>query len=205
MNIAIYARVSTDKQDTENQISKLKEYIQLRDWQLENIYTDIITGKKKERPGLNEMLKNVKSGKINGVLVWKLDRLARSVKDAIDISDFLRRHNCQLIIYGSNIDTTTAEGRFFFHIVASFAELEASWISERTRLAYERKRKHAKALGKTVRWGRKKIKLPDDDLERIKELRKQGMSWRNIAKELNYSYSTLRRLYIERLYVEVMQ
>ncbi len=195
MNIAIYARVSTDKQDTENQISKLKDYSTLRGWKVKNVYTDIYTGKKKERPGLQKMLQSIKSGTINGVLVWKLDRLARSVKDAIDILDYIRRHNCQLIIFNSNIDTTTPEGRFFFHIVASFAELEASWISERTKLAYERKKKHAEALGKKPRWGRRKIKLLDDDLEIIKELREQGQSWRSIAEKMGYSYSTLRRNY----------
>ena len=198
MKTAIYARVSTDKQEVENQISKLKEYIKLRNWQIQDIYTDVVTGKKKERPGLQKMLQNVKNGMINGVLVWKLDRLARSVKDAIDISDFQRIHNCQLIIFGSNIDTTTPEGKFFFHIIASFAELEASWISERTRLAYERKKAHAEALGKKPRWGRRKIILLDDDIETIRELRAKGYSWRKIGKELrNYSYSTLRRAYEE--------
>jgi len=208
MKLSIYSRVSTKKQDTEKQIIKLKEYAKLRDWEVEGIYSDTITGKKRSRPELDKILKKVHNGESSGILVWKLDRLARSVKDAIWISEYLRRHHSELIIFGSNIDTSTAEGRFFFNVTASFAELESEFISERTSLAYDAKKAHAEALGQNVRWGRKKKLLSDVELDLVADLQSKGMSLRKIADTINarrfvnnkkgkvktISYSTLSRL-----------
>lgn len=216
MKVSIYARVSTDKQTVDNQIQKLKEYIKIRGWELEGIYTDVETGRKRNRPGLNELLSKVKGGKTDAVLSWKLDRLARSVKDAIYLSEFISKHNRQLILFGSSIDTTTAEGKFFFQVTASFAELESNFISERTKLSYEAKSAHAKALGKKVRWGRKNMDFEEDEIMFIKNQRLRKVGWRKITDQINQhrigknknrpknkqlpkvSYSTIRRAFQNR-------
>lgn len=211
MKIALYSRVSTKKQDTENQMFKLREYAKLREWDVVGEYIDpAVSGRKASRPQLDKMKQDIKDGLISGVLAWKLDRLARSVRDAIDLSEYLRRHHCELIIFGSNIDTSTAEGRFFFNVTAAFAELEAGFISERTQLAYERKKTHAESLGQRVRWGRQGKQLATDEAAHVIELRDGGMSWREIAEVINkkrleyakdpilISYSTLRRLFQNR-------
>ena len=203
MRVAIYARVSTKKQDTENQIHKLVEYAKLRGWEVVGRYVDpAVSGKKASRPQLDEMKEKIKHGKIDAVLVWKLDRLGRSTRDLIDLLDFFRLHNCAFISYNNNMDTTTAEGRLLYRIIASFAEFEAELISERTKLAYERKVIHAKNIGQRVRWGRKKSDVDTSLLFRIKK-ENPDFGLRKIADEYNshfdkknhVSYSTVRRVF----------
>lgn len=209
-NIGIYARVSTKKQETQNQILKLKEYAKLREWEVQDIYIDdAVSGKKSFRPELEKMKNNIKSGLLDGVLVWKLDRLGRSTSDLINLIEFFRVHNCAFISYNNNMDTTTAEGKLLFTIIAGFAEFEASLISERTKLAYDRKKSHAKALNQKVRWGRKKKKLSDTEMNLVLDFIEKGMGLRKIADIINarrfvnardknkvktISYSTLSRL-----------
>lgn len=198
---AIYTRVSTSRQNVENQIQKLKQYAEVRNWEIAGIYRDkAVSGRKKSRPELNRLKNDIKKGKINAVLVWKLDRLGRSVKDLIHLIEFFDKHNCAFISYNNNIDTTTSEGRLLFHIIGAFAEFESNLISERTHLSYERKKAHADQLNQRIRWGRKsKEELIPFDV--VKEKRDKGWSWRKIADYLNergeenVSYSTVRRVF----------
>lgn len=186
IRIAIYARVSTDKQEVENQVDKLKEYSKVRGWEVVDVYQDeAISGRKASRPRLDEMKKHIKEGKIKGVLVWKLDRIARSLKDMIYLGDFFRNHNCQFISYSNNIDTSSAEGKLMFHIIGAFAEFEADLVSERTKLSYETKQKRAEQVGQKVRWGRKQKILTDDEIDIIKKRREEKVGWRPIAEEIN--------------------
>ncbi len=197
LKISLYSRVSTSRQNVENQIQKLTQYSEIRNWQVVDIYRDkAISGRKKSRPELNRLKKDIKKGKINAVLVWKLDRLGRSVKDLINLIEFFDTHNCAFISYNNNIDTTTSEGRLLFHIIGAFAEFESNLISERTQLSYERKKIHAEQLNQKVRWGRKtKQNIVPYDF--VKKKRNQGWSWRKIANYLNLdiSYSTIRRVF----------
>lgn len=186
MKVAIYARVSTDRQEVLNQIDKLKEYVKLREWDLINTYTDkAISGRKSSRPKLDEMKQHIKEGKIKGVIVWKLDRIARSLKDMIYLGEFFKNHNCDFISYSNNIDTSSAEGKLMFHILGAFAEFEADLISERTKLSYETKQKHAEQLGQKVKWGRKVKTLDEEELEIAQKRREEKVGWRTIADEIN--------------------
>ena len=203
MRIGIYARVSTDKQEVENQIGKLKEYAKLREWKLFRIYKDeAYSGKKASRPKLDEMKQHIKEGKINGVLVWKLDRIGRSLSDLIVLLDYFKTHNAQFISYSNSIDTSTAEGRLMFHIIGAFAEFEADLISERTKLAYDTKKNRAENIGQKVKWGRNKKILSKEEIDYVNKKRGEGMSWRKIADLINenkkekekVSYNKLRRL-----------
>lgn len=219
MRIAIYARVSTDKQTAENQIVKLKEYAKLREYIVERVYTDpAVSGKRASRPELNLMKDKIKKGLIDGVLVWKLDRLGRSTQDLINLLEYFMAHNCEFISYNNNMDTTTAEGRLLFRIIASFAEFESDLISERTKLAYDRKEAHAKALGQKIKWGRKSTEFLDSEMLFIIECRSQNvyLGWRTIASVINerrdemnkslskskqlpnVSYSTIKRVFQNR-------
>lgn len=203
MKIGIYARVSTDDQNNENQFFKLREYADLRGWDVVDEYKDVITGRKFNRPDLLRLKSDIKKGRVSGVLVWKIDRLGRSVRDMLDLAEFFDSHGCAMIIFNSNIDTTTPMGKYVFVTFAALAELERSQISERTKLAYERKSAKAKNLGKTVVWGRKRKCLSDEEEIVVFDMRRNGYSWRDIADELNenrdkgdeISYSTLRRLF----------
>jgi len=186
MKIGIYARVSTNRQEVLNQIEKLKEYATVRGWDLVNVYTDkAISGKKSSRPKLDEMKQHIKEGKIKGVLVWKLDRIARSLRDMIFLGDFFKIHNCNFISYSNNIDTSSSEGKLMFHILGAFAEFEADLISERTKLSYETKQKHATQLGQKVKWGRKAKEINQEELELAQQRRTENVGWRTIADEIN--------------------
>jgi DNA invertase Pin-like site-specific DNA recombinase len=186
MNIAIYARVSTDKQEVENQIEKLKDYAKLREWNLVHVYTDTaISGRKASRPRLDKMKQHIKAGRVNGVLVWKLDRIGRSLKDLIQLVDYFKTHRCQFISYSNNIDTSSAEGKLMFHILGAFAEFEADLISERTKLSYDTKKKRAKQVGQKVKWGRKLKDLTAEEIALAQLRRDEEIGWRPIAKEIN--------------------
>ncbi len=203
MKIGIYARVSTDKQTVKNQLKQLQHYVNNRDWDLVNIYSDVITGKTFQRLDLLKLKKHIKEGKIEGVLVWDLTRLGRSVRDLIDLVEYFRVHGCAFISYHDNIDVTTPAGQMTFTIFAAIAEFQGKMISVNTKAAYDRKSAHAKALGQKVRWGRKVKNISDDDLIVATELVRLKLSWRTIATVINedkdekekVSYSTLRRLF----------
>ena len=120
-----YARVSTQDQNLDMQIDELKKH------GCERIYQEKITGTKKDRPELEEMLKTLRSG--DTVIVYKLDRISRSTKHLIELSDFFNENNVEFISIQDKIDTSTPMGKFFFRMMASIAELERDIISERTK------------------------------------------------------------------------
>src|SRR6056297_3368803 len=129
-----YARVSTDDQKLEAQIDSLEGA------GAERIYADKITGSKRERPQLDQMIDQLRQGDV--VVVTKYDRLARSLSDLLDIVETIRERGAGFRSLAEDIDTTTPAGRLVFHVFASIAQFERERISERTRegLASARKR-----------------------------------------------------------------
>lgn len=119
-----YARVSTLDQNLTLQEDALNGS------GCEIVFTEKVTGKTKDRPKLNELFGKVRDG--DTVVVWKLDRLARSLKDLIDLVSRLQSAGANLISLQDNIDTSTAAGRFFFHVFGALAEFETDLIRERT-------------------------------------------------------------------------
>lgn len=120
-----YARVSTQEQNLDMQLDALKQY------GCEKIFQEKMTGTKKERPQLEEMIKQLRSG--DKIIVYKLDRISRSTKHLIELSEQFENKGVQFVSIQDNIDTSTPMGRFFFRVMASMAELERDIISERTR------------------------------------------------------------------------
>jgi DNA invertase Pin-like site-specific DNA recombinase len=124
MNIG-YARVSTQDQDLSLQIDALNNA------GCKKIYKEKITGSKKERPQLNELLEQLREGDV--VVIWKLDRLARSLKDLVSLVNEIQEKGGALHSLNDQIDTTTPHGKFTFHIFAALAEFERDIIRERTK------------------------------------------------------------------------
>ena len=129
-----YARVSTDDQNLDAQTDALKAA------GAGKLFADKISGSKRERPELDRMLDQLRDGDV--VTVTKCDRLARSLKDLLEIVETIRAHGAGFRSLAEDIDTTTPAGRLTFHIFASIAQFERERISERTRegLASARKR-----------------------------------------------------------------
>ena len=119
-----YARVSTDDQNLDLQIDALKKA------GCEKIFDDHITGSKKDRPGLDKALDCVRPGDI--LVVWRLDRLSRSLKDLIEIVSRLSNERIGFQSIHESIDTTTSTGNLVFHIFGALAEFERTLIRERT-------------------------------------------------------------------------
>jgi site-specific DNA recombinase len=138
MNTALYMRVSTMEQATEgyslqSQKRKLLAYCEAMNWNVCNIYSDEgISGSSIEkRPAATKLLEDVKNGKIENVLIMKVDRLCRNTKDLLEIVDILKKYNVRLNAVDEKIDYTTDVGKMVLTMLGSFAEFERNRISSR--------------------------------------------------------------------------
>ena len=173
-----YARVSTQGQDLEVQREALEAD------GCERIYLEKESGAKRDRPELNKMLEHVRPGDV--VVVHKLDRLARSLSDLLEISDKIRAAKAELRIMGSEgLDSTTDQGRLMFSILGAFAEFERSLIVSRT----ARGREAAKARG--VKFGPKVRHKPEKLAAAAELARRPGQSVTAAAREFGCSRATL--------------
>jgi DNA invertase Pin-like site-specific DNA recombinase len=173
-----YARVSTQDQNLDLQTEALISA------GCKKIFDDKISGGKAERLGLAKTLEMLREG--DTLVVWKLDRLGRSVKNLVDLVGELQNQGIQFKSLTDSIDTSTPSGRFFFHIMASLAEMERELTVERTRAGLE----VARQLG---RKGGRKRKMTDSKIESAKKLLANGIPPRDVAKNLGVSVPTLYR------------
>jgi len=184
-SVAIYARVSTDRQSTESQLNALREYAGKRAWAISKEYIDEgYTGSNTKRPAFNEMMADAKKRKFDVLLVYKLDRLSRSLKDLITTLDDLKSIGIDFISYDNGLDTTTPTGRLMFNVVGAVAEFEREIIKERVRAGLENAKRKGKRLGRPP--------ASSALVKEAKRLRSQGMSYRKIGKQLGIPESTVR-------------
>lgn len=141
---ALYARVSTEEQNPEKQVKELMQYVKKCNYRLYKVYTDRISGTRSSRPALMEMLKDAHEKRFHVVIVWKLDRLGRSLQHLIKVINSLQKWDINFVSITQNIDTTTSEGKLVFHIMGAMSEFERDLISERTKMGL----KNAKNVGK---------------------------------------------------------
>jgi len=200
---AIYGRVSTEEQALEGysirgQVEKLKSYVSAKSWSIYDVYLDEgISGKNlTARPAITRMLEDIKAGHVKNVLIYKLDRLTRSVADLVYLIDLFKTYDCAFNSLSESIDTSTASGRMFVKIIGIFAEFERENIGERVRLGKERKARegYTTACGFTSygyqRKTGEKVQTVDpreaDIVRRIFDMYvRQNMSLSRIAKTLN--------------------
>ncbi|MEG0826407.1 MAG: recombinase family protein [Bacilli bacterium] len=143
---AVYLRVSTEDQAKEGfsiaaQKEKLTKYVEVNDWKLYDYFIDDgISGKNiKDRPELTKLIELVKKKEINNVLIYKLDRLTRSVKDLINLIELFEQYDCNFSSVTEKLDTSNAVGRMFIKIIGIFAEFERENLAERVSFGYEEK------------------------------------------------------------------
>ena len=157
MITGIYVRVSSEEQvkhgfSIRAQIEKLTTYAKLKGWIIYDVYEDKgISGKSiEERPAIKRLISDIEKGKVNNVLVFKIDRLTRSVKNLIELIDLFQKYNCEFNSLTESIDTSSATGRMFLKIIGIFAEFERENIVERTKVGFERKVKEGYTLAARV-------------------------------------------------------
>lgn len=144
MKVAIYCRVSTEEQDVGKQEVELKEFCARKSYEVVDVYTDVISGTKDSRPGLDQLMKDAYQKKFDAVIVWKIDRLGRSLQHLLKIMNDFKLYHIDLISVTQMIDTTTPQGKLMFNFFGMIAEFERELISERTKLGLKR----AKNVGK---------------------------------------------------------
>ena len=148
---AIYGRVSTDGQTTDNQIIALKEVAKRRGWEVVDAYIDHgISGAKgrDKRPDFDRMLKDASRRKFDVVLAWSIDRMGRSLRSLMDTIEHLEATGVDLYLDQQSIDTTTPAGKLLFQVTGAFAEFERSMIRQRVNAGLARARAQGKRLGR---------------------------------------------------------
>ena len=173
-----YARVSTDDQNLALQLDALKKS------GCDRVFTDKVSGTRLVRPGLDDALSHLRAG--DTLVVWKLDRLGRSVKGLVDLVNSLEARQVHFRSLTDGIDTKTPAGRFFFHIMASLAQMERELIVERTRAGLAAARK----LGRV---GGRKRRMTDSKIKAAHRLLASGTLPRDVAENLGVSVPTLYR------------
>ncbi|EDR5075842.1 TPA: recombinase family protein [Salmonella enterica subsp. enterica serovar Reading] len=171
-----YIRVSTNDQNTNLQRNALISA------ECEQIFEDKMSGSRASRPGLKRALKCLQSG--DTLVVWKLDRLGRSVKNLVTLISELHERGIHFQSLTDSIDTGTAMGRFFFHVMSALAEMERELIVERTNAGLAA----ARAQG---RIGGRRPALQPDQIAQIGRLIKNGYSRKQLSIVYNVSLSTI--------------
>lgn len=188
IRVAAYARTSTTgkKQNPALQLEELRQVATQRGWTIVDEYVDAgISGTKDRRPELDRMLEDARAGRVDVIAVFKLDRLARSLRHLLAMSEDLATWGVGLVsIHDAGIDTTTASGRLLFQVLGAFGEFEAAIIKERVIAGVRR----AQAAGKHCGRPRKDLELRPA-LAMLREHR----SLRDVAGILGVSRTTLRR------------
>lgn len=173
-----YARVSTTDQNLDLQHQALTTA------NCDRIIDDTMSGGTRHRPGLDQALDLLRDG--DTLIVWKLDRLGRSVKNLVDLVTDLETKGVGFRSLTDQIDTTTPAGRFFFHVMASLAQMERELTAERTAAGLQAARKQG-------RIGGRKRKMTDSKIESARKLLTEGTPPRDVAENLGVSIPTLYR------------
>lgn len=187
VKVGIYARVSTTKgQNPETQLIELRKYCQDRDWPYTEYVDTGASGATMDRPALNQLQKEIHYHRINCVVIWKCDRLARNTRELLRLSDDWDRRGVDLISTTERIDTTSPGGRAIFAIMAVIAEFERAVLVERVNAGLARARAQGKRLGRP----KDKVRIPPGIAEAVSH---GEMSLYRAAKATGIPRSTLKR------------
>ncbi|MBF0570956.1 MAG: recombinase family protein [Candidatus Omnitrophica bacterium] len=182
-NVGIYARVSTEDQTSIQQLEQLRNYCEQKKL---NVYSEYVdegeSALKTNRPEYQRLLEDARKRKIDTILVYKLDRFSRSLKELVNTISNIKEYGVNFVSFmEKDFDTTSATGQLMFHIVSAFAQFERDMISERTKL----KLNYLKSKG--IKLGRPQ----KADFQRVSNLRAQGLSLGQIGREIGCDKSTV--------------
>ncbi len=183
MKVAIYVRVSTNDQNPDMQLKELRDYCQRMKYEIYKEYVDIgESGAKTSRPQFNLFMEDMRKRLFDAVLVWKLDRMGRSLLHLLQIMEELKSKNIDFISYSQNLNTTDSTGKLLFNIIGSFAEFERDIIRERVVAGKKRS---------TIKQGRKSLQINRYEVIRMRE---EGKTLEQIGNELGCSHVTIHNI-----------
>lgn len=182
---AIYARVSTQDQRTDSQLGELKRYCQQRGWKKVEIFQDKISGAKSTRPELDRMVKEIRSGRVQRVVTYKLDRLGRSITHLCLLTDEMARLGIPLICTSQGIDTSASNpaGKFQLDVLKAVCEFERNLIRDRVNVGLAAARMRGVRLGRPATLGKR--------AGEVMALKKRGLGVRAISRELDMAPSSV--------------
>lgn len=190
--VAIYVRVSTSEQNTQNQQRELEAVAERHGWEVTTIHEDAgISGAKgrNHRPGLAALMKAVARRECDIVAAWSVDRLGRSLPDLLSVLSDLHAKGVDLYLHQQGLDTSTPSGRAMFQMMGVFAEFERAMIRERVLAGLARAREEGTKLG------RRRIEETDAaKVATIRTLLTQGCGIRRIAGDLGVGVGTVLRV-----------
>jgi DNA invertase Pin-like site-specific DNA recombinase len=147
--VALYARTSMADQNLDTQLMALKDYCARMDYQIMGKYVDSgFSGKDDKRPEFERLLSDIRANSVNCVIVYKLDRIGRSLKHLLNLFDEFKNRGVEFISFTQNINTNTPEGKMFWQMLGVFAEYERELIVARTLSGLQRAIKQGKRLGR---------------------------------------------------------
>ena len=187
--VAVYARVSTDGQTTENQLRELRAAAERNGWVIAGEYVDHgISGAKgrRDRPQFDALLRGVTRKEFDVVAAWSVDRLGRSLQDLVGFLVDLQAKGVHLYLHQQALDTSTPSGKAMFGMLGVFAEFERAIIQERVRAGLAR----ARAKGTIL--GRPKVGAATE--RRIRDLTAQGVGKVKAARTLGVGVSVVQRV-----------
>ena len=185
---AIFTRVSTDNQTSQNQLQRLSEVAQLSGWNIVEVYDETVSGAatRDRRSVYDRMLKDASRRRFDVLLAWDVSRLGRSLRELLDCFETLKATGVDLYLDQQGVDTTTPAGRALFGMAGVFAEFERAMLIERTRAGIERARAEGKRIGRPA--------TSTDTIARVRKLRDAGMGMDRIARELRIGKSVTQSI-----------
>ncbi len=191
--VALYARVSTDRQSTENQLRDQRQAADRLGWNVVADFVDRgISGAKgrKDRPQLDALLRGVARKDFDVVAAWSVDRLGRSLVDLVGLLQELHATGVDLYLHQQGINTTTPAGKALFGMMGVFAEFEREMIRERVTAGMARAKAKGTKTGNPI--GRPPVSAEVE--QRIRELRGQGVGMLKVAKVVGCGVSVVQRV-----------
>ena len=186
MKAAIYSRVSTSSQTTDNQTQELLAVADRNSWNIEAVYSDVISGAKEKRPELDALMQSVIRREVDVVLIWDISRLGRSLQHLLKLLEEFHAKGVDVYFHQQGIDATTPAGKLMFQMCGAFAEFARGMIQERVKAGLERANAQGKKLGAPT--------VPEKTATKAKEMYEVGMSFRKIGRELGIHHSTVSKL-----------
>ncbi len=186
---ALYLRVSTGEQTTENQRRELLAAAERSGWQIVDIYEDAgISGAKgrDKRPEFDRLLKGAVRREFDVIMAWSVDRLGRSLRHLVEFLGEIHAKGVDLYCHQQGVDTTTPAGKAMFQMCGAFAEFERAMIQERVKAGLARARAQGKILGRP--------KVAEAVEQSVRRLREAGVGKRKISKKLGIGVSTVMRV-----------